>query len=130
MCPPRLATSASGSPLTSTRARIDDRELAAQVGNVADDVRRQDHDHVGGDVGEQVVEADALSGSRPGGRLVDDDELRVAEQRLGDAEALPHAAREAAEVLLANGMQVDAMQQRVDGRRRDGASTRPFRRAK
>ena len=34
------------------------------------------------------------SGSRPGGRLVDDDQLRIADQRLGDAEALAHAAGE------------------------------------
>ena len=89
-------------------------KLRAEVGDVAHDVRRQDHDDVGGDVGEQVVEAHALLGVEARGRLVDDDELRIAEQRLRDAEALAHAAGEAAELLLAHVVEVDAVQQRVD----------------
>ena len=47
---------------------------------------------------EQVEEADALLRIEPRRRLVDDDQLRVAEQRDGDAEALPHAAGEGAEL--------------------------------
>jgi hypothetical protein len=82
---------------------------------IARRLRRQEDDHVGGDVGEQVVEADALFRVEAGGGLVDDDQLGIAEQRLGDAEALPHAAGEAAEMVLAHGMEVDAVQERVDG---------------
>jgi hypothetical protein len=74
-------------------------------------VRRENHDDVQRDVGEQVVKAHALLGVEAGGRLVDDDEARVAEQRLRDAEALPHPAREAAELLLADGEEVDALEQ-------------------
>ena len=44
-------------------------------------------------LGEQVVEAQALLGIEPGGGLVDDDEPRIAGDRLGDAEPLAHAAR-------------------------------------
>ena len=54
------------------------------------------------------------SGIEPRGRLVDDDQLRVAEQRDGDAEALAHAAGEAAELLLARVPQVRLLEQRVD----------------
>ena len=50
-----------------------------------------------GELGEQVAEAHALLGVEARGRLVDDDERRVVEQRLRDADALAHAAREAAE---------------------------------
>ena len=42
------------------------------------------------------------SGIEAGGRLVDDDQLRIAEQRLRDAEALAHAAGERAELALAH----------------------------
>ena len=43
-------------------------------------------------------------------------ELRVAEQRLRDAEALPHAAREAAERPLAHVAEVGLLEQRLDRR--------------
>ena len=77
-------------------------------------MRRQDHHDVLADLREQVVEADALRRVEPGGRLVDDDQLRVAEQRLRDAEALPHAAGERAQLLLAHVVQVGLLQQRFD----------------
>ena len=44
---------------------------------------------------EQVAEAHPLLGVEPHRRLVDDEQLGVAEQRLRDADALAHAAREA-----------------------------------
>src|SRR5205085_11867285 len=47
-------------------------------------------------------------------RLVDDEELGVSDERLRDAEALAHAARESAEPLLANRGEVRALEQRVD----------------
>ena len=53
--------------------------------------------------GEQVEEAVALLGIEAGGRLVDDDQLGVADQRLGDAEPLPHAAGETGDCLVADG---------------------------
>ena len=93
----------------------DDRHARAQVGDVLDDVRRQDHDHVLADLGQQVEEAVALLGVEAGGGLVDDDQLRLAEQRLRDAEALAHAAGEAGQRLLAHVPEVDLLQQRLDG---------------
>ena len=66
----------------------------AQIGHVIDDVDRQDHDHALADLGQQVVEPIALLRVEPRGRLVDDDQLGPADQRLRDAEALAHAARE------------------------------------
>ena len=78
------------------------RHARAQVGDVVDDVGREDDDDIVADRGEQVEEAVALLGVEAGGRLVDDDQLGVADQRLGDAEALPHAAREAGDGLVAH----------------------------
>ena len=86
----------------------------AEVGHVVDDVGREDHDDVLADLGEQVEEAVALLGVEARGRLVDDDQLRVADQRLRDAEALAHAAREAGERLLAHVPEVGLLQQRLD----------------
>ena len=63
------------------------------------------------DLGEQVAEAHALLGVEADGRLVDDHELRIAEQRLGDADALPHAARVAAEAPVGGAVEVDELEQ-------------------
>ena len=52
-----------------------DRHPLAQIRDVLDDVRRQDHDDVLADLGEQVEEAVALLRIEAGGRLVDDDQL-------------------------------------------------------
>jgi hypothetical protein len=67
------------------------------------------------DVGEQVEEAVALFRIEARGRLVDDQQRRAADQRLGDAEALAHAAGEAGNGFLAHAPQVDLAQQRLDG---------------
>ena len=96
------------------RAPVDDRHPAAQLRHVVDDVRGEDHDGVLADLAEQVQKAHALGGIEAGGRLVDDDQLRVAEQRDRDAEALAHAAGVAAELLLPHVVQVGLLQQRVD----------------
>src|SRR6185503_15363525 len=46
--------------------------------------------------------------------LVHDDEARLAEQRDGDAEALPHSPGETAELLLAVALQIRLLQERRD----------------
>ena len=58
------------------------------------------------------------SGIEAGGRLVDDHQPRIAEQRLRDAEALAHAAGERAELALAHVPQIDLLQQCLDRLRR------------
>src|SRR5690606_37489792 len=66
------------------------------------------------DLAQQVEKADALDRVETRSRLVDDDQLRVAEQRDGDAEALSHTARVRAELLPANVPQIRAPEQRLD----------------
>ncbi len=69
----------------------DDGEAAAQHCDVLDDVGRQQHDPVGGELGQQTIETQALLRIETGGRLIHDDETRIAGDRLGDSEPLQHA---------------------------------------
>ena len=62
---------------------------------------------------EQVVEAVALLGIEARGGFIDDEQLRIAEQRLRHAEALLHAAGEPAHRLLAVLVEVGLLQQCV-----------------
>ena len=93
---------------------MNDGHVAAQVADVGDDVRGENDDDVLADGAEQIVEAHALFGVEAGGGLVDDDEPRIAQQRLRDAEALLHAAGIAAQRLVAMVPQVGLPQQGVD----------------
>ena len=93
---------------------IDDRHAGAQLAHVLDDVRGEKDDAVLPDLAEQVEEPHALGGVEPGRRLVHDQQLGVAEQRHGDAKALPHAPRVAAQLLLAHVPQVRLPEQRLD----------------
>ena len=69
-------------------AAPDHGEAGAQDGHVLDDVGRQEHDPVGGQLREQAVKPQAFLGVEPGGRLVDDDQPRVAGNRLRDPQPL------------------------------------------
>ena len=60
------------------------------------------------------MKAKPLGRVEPGRRLVDDDDLRIAEQRLGDAEALAHAAGEGRDRALARVEEVGLLQQRLN----------------
>ena len=66
------------------------------------------------DLGQHLVEAMALGRVQSRGRLVDDDDLRVAEQRLRDAEALPHAAGVGRDRALARIVEIGLLQQGVN----------------
>ena len=92
------------------------RHARTQVGDILDDMRRQDDDDILADLDEQVEEAVAFFGIKPGGRFVDDDQPRIADQRLGDAKALPHAARKAGDGLFADVPEIGLRQQGFDRR--------------
>ena len=104
-------------------ALVDDGHVGAQVGHVGHDVGRQDHRLVFADIGQQIMEAHALLRVEPGRRLVDDDQFRVAQQGLRDAEALAHATGKAAQALVAHVEQIGLLQQAID----DFAPPRPLR---
>lgn len=88
--------------------------MAAKIADVVDDMRREDDDDVLPDLGEQVMEAQALRRIETRGRLVDDDELRLRQKRLGDTEALLHAARERAELDLPLLVEIGLMEEGGD----------------
>ena len=75
--------------------------------------RQDDHD-VLADLRQEIVEAVALFRVEAGGRLVDDDQLRVTQQGLGDPEALAHAAGIGGHGLLGVLGQVGLLQQGFD----------------
>src|SRR5687768_5817986 len=77
-------------------AVVDDRHAAAELGDVLDDVGRQNDNRVLAEIAKEVEEAHALGGIESGGGLVDDDELRVREEGDGDTETLAHPAGVAA----------------------------------
>jgi hypothetical protein len=69
-----------------------DSDVGGNSLNVGDDVRGEDDDALAGKLGEEIAEAHALLGIEAGGGFVHDEELRVIEQSLRDADALAHAA--------------------------------------
>jgi hypothetical protein len=95
-------------------AVIDHRDLAGRRFHVGDDMSGQDDDALARQLREQVAETHPLLGVEAHRGLVDDQQPRIVEQRLGDADTLAHAAREAAERPAAGASQVDQLQQLVD----------------
>jgi hypothetical protein len=101
-------------PFEPNATFVQHRHARAEIRHVFDDVRRQDHDDALTDLGEQIQKAVALLRIETSGRLVDDDQLRIPDQRLRDAEPLAHAAGKPGEHLLANAPQVGSMKERFD----------------
>lgn len=66
-------------------------------------MRGEQDDLIRGEAGDEVAEAHALLGVEARRRLVENEDVRVVEDRLRDAESLLHASRERADaaVLLA-----------------------------
>lgn len=58
------------------------RHIPAGLADIFDEVRREDHHPVSGHVHQQVAEANALFLVQPGGRLIDNENARVVDQRL------------------------------------------------
>ena len=86
----------------------------AELAHVIDDVRREDDGDIAADRGQQIEKAVALGRIESGGGLVDDDQPRIGEQRLRDAEALLHAAGVGRQRLLAHVPEIRLLQQRLD----------------
>ncbi len=72
-------------------AEMNDGHAAAHIHDVFDDVRGEDDHDVFADFGEKIVETVAFTGIESGGGFIHDQELGIADKRLGDTEALTHA---------------------------------------
>src|SRR5947209_9210992 len=91
---------------------MDDRHLPAEITHIRNDMRRKDHNDVLANGAEQVMEADTLFRIETRRRLIHDDQLRIAQQGLGNAEALFHASGKAPQGLLPMLKQVGLLQKR------------------
>ena len=92
----------------SLRRGVGDESSICDQGNICcggfdigDDVSREHNDALTGEVGEEIAKADAFFRIEPCGGLVDDEKLRIVEERLRYADALLHAAGVAAKRSLA-----------------------------
>ena len=90
-----------GRGMCHQRPLRDQRNVGGGGFDVGNDVRRKNHDALAGKIREQIAKAHALFGIEPGRRFIDDQQLRIVEQRLRDSDALLHSAGEAAERPLA-----------------------------
>ena len=80
---------------------------------------RNDDGAVGGtQTLEQVDQVHPLSGIETGERFVEDEDLGVVDDRLGDLDALTHALRERRQPTVVAGIQVDLVQGACGRRRR------------
>ena len=90
-----------------------DRHPAAHIRHVVHDMRRENDGDVFADLGEQAKEAIAFFRIESGGRLVHDDETRVADERLCDPKPLSHAAGERREIAGTDVPQIRDLQQAI-----------------
>ena len=81
-------------------------------------MRGEQDDLIRGEAGDEVAEAHALLGVKPGRGLVEDEDVRVVEDRLRDAESLLHASRERADAAVLLARKADP----VEKLKRPGAS--------
>jgi hypothetical protein len=76
---------------------IDDDDAVADHGHLGQDMRRQDHRVLAGERADQGPDLGDLPGVEADGGLVEDEHIRVPEQRLREADALPVALRQLAD---------------------------------
>src|SRR5262245_37209550 len=118
----RLAPDVAGERVHQSRLRTygnyapaeQDRQARADLLYLVEDMGREDDDCVLPDLGQEVEKTGALCGVEAGGWLVDDDDVRVTEQSLRDAEAPAHAARETGYRALSHISKVGEPEQPLD----------------
>ena len=73
-------------------ALVDDGDILTSGFNVPYNVGGQNHNLIFGDFRQQISESDTFLRIQPGGRFVNNQHLRVIEQRLGNSKPAFHAA--------------------------------------
>ena len=96
-------------------AAVDDRDRGAQLLELGEDVRR-DEDRLAeaAQLAQQLAELDAGPRVEAGRRLVEEQHQRVVDERVGEAQPLLHAARQALDVRVALGPEVHQLQEVAD----------------
>ena len=94
---------------------VDDRDARAELLELGEDVAA-DEDRLAErpQLAEELAQLDAGPRVETGGRLVEEQHLRVVDERVGEAEALLHAARQALDVGVALVAEVDEVEQVAD----------------
>ena len=101
--------------LRDDAAVVDDRGDVAGLLDLVEQVRGEQHGAALGDeLADQVAELEDAGGIEAVDRLVEDQQLGVAEQAAGDAEALAHAERVAADLVVGPAAEADALERGVD----------------
>ena len=96
-------------------AVVDDRGDVAGLLDLVEQVRGEQHGAALGDqLADQVAELEDAGRVEPVDRLVEDQQLGVAEQAAGDAEALAHAERVGADLVVGAAAEADALERGVD----------------
>ena len=96
-------------------AEVDDRREVAGLLDLVEQVRGEQHGAALADqLADQVAELEDAGRVEPVHRLVEDQQLGVGEQAAGDAEALAHAERVGADLVVGAGAEADAGERRVD----------------
>ena len=93
---------------------VDDRDACRQALDVGADVRGENDDPLAGHIAQKRSKSHAFLGIQSRRRFVDDQEPRVVEQRLRDADALAHAAGETAQRPRPCVREVESFQQHRD----------------
>ena len=106
-------------------AAVQDDDAVDSVGDLAEHVAGDKHrPPFGGQVAQQLTEPVNAFGVEPVGRLIKDKDLRVGQQRGGEAEPLAHAQGELPHPPLRRRGQVDEVEYLIDSRRADFAEQR------
>ena len=81
---------------------VDDGHAVAGQLDLGEQMRRDEDAHLAfaGEAAQQLADLADAGGVEAVGRLVEDEQLRIAEQRLGDAEALAHAEGVGSDALI------------------------------
>jgi hypothetical protein len=77
-------------------------------------VSRQHHRALAAQAGEQLAKAHPLLGVQPGGRLVQQQQLRVGHDRLGDPDPPAHPTRQGADLAAGQILELDRLEGRPD----------------
>ena len=106
-------------------AAADDHQVLGDQRHLAHQMRGEEHGPaLAGELLEQRPDPEDALGVEAVGRLVEDDRLRVPEQRGGDPEPLAHAEREAAGALARHAGEPDQVDHLVDARAADAVGLR------
>src|SRR5690606_18434859 len=109
---------------------MDDHDVRADDLDLLEDVGREEDRALLTDRSEHFSEVSDLLGVEADGGLVEDEDLRLAEERIGEPDSLAIAAREGADDAAANVRDVGCLEARVDLalalRARDPLETRPI----